>query len=63
MESLKKRHIKLWTLDDEDANPEYFGKVKVRDSKLYTSLKERLEVVNVLDWSFEYWYVEDSCRI
>ncbi len=63
MAAPRERHIKLWTLEDEDADPEYFGKVKVGDGQSYASLRERLEAANVLDWPFEFWDVEDNCRI
>lgn len=59
----RERHIKLWTFEDEDVELEYFGKVKVGDGKFYTSLRERLEVANVLDLWFEFWDVEDTSRI
>ena len=55
--------MKLWTREHKDADAEYFGKVKVGDGLSYASLRERLEAAKVLDWPFEFWDVEDSCRI
>lgn len=49
MSAPRERHIKLWTLEDEVAEPDFFGKLKVGDGKSYASLRERLETANVLD--------------
>jgi len=59
----RERHIKLWTLEDKEADLDFFGKLKVGDGKSFASLRERLETANILDWPFEFWDVEDACWI
>jgi len=49
MVASRERHIKLWTLEDEGVDPEFFGKLKVGDLKSYALLREHLESANVLD--------------
>lgn len=37
--------------------------MKVGDGLSYAPLRERLEAARVSDWPFEFWDVEDHCRI
>lgn len=55
--------LKIWTLTGECAAPEVFDKVKALGEETLASLRVRLESEEVLDWPFNFWYVEDGRRI
>lgn len=55
--------IKLWTLEEEGADPEYFGKVDVGSALTYEALRIILEGNDLLEWPFEFWDVEDKGRV
>ena len=55
--------IKIYALDHEDAEPRWIGPVRADDGASYSSLRERLESVGILPWKFQFWDIEDSCRI
>jgi len=42
-------HIKLWTLEDEEANPKYLGKVKVEDGKSHVLWRR--------GWRTQMWWI------
>ena len=55
--------ITLWTLEDEFADPEYFGKVDVRGATTLEALRLTFESNDILEWAFDFWDVEDKRRI
>ena len=55
--------IKIYALDHEDAEPRWIGPVRADDGASYSSLRERLESMGILPWKFQFWDIEDSCRI
>jgi len=42
---------------------EFFGKLKVGDNKSFVLLHQRLQVVNVLDWEFDFWDTKEGYQI
>ena len=55
--------IKLFSLEREDANPNFIGQVDAVDTKQYVSLRLWLEEFSVVDWPFNFWDVEDKYRM
>jgi hypothetical protein len=55
--------IKIYALDHEDAEPRWIGPVGANDGASYSSLREMLESVGILPWKFQFWDIEDSCRM
>lgn len=55
--------VKLWTLSDEGAPPTLFGPLRVGDVESFAQLRGTLEAEQVLEFSFDFWDVEDCCRI
>lgn len=55
--------MKLWTLSGEGAAPELFGPLHVGDVESFAQLRGTLEAEQVLEFSFDFWDVEDCCRI
>ena len=55
--------ITLWTMEDEIAEPEYFGKVDVGGAATLEALRLALESNDVLEWPFEFWDLKDKRRI
>ena len=55
--------ITLWTLEEEGADPEYFGRVDTGVASTLEALQETLENNEILDWPFEFWCAEDKRRV
>ena len=55
--------ITLWTLEEEGADLEYFGRVDTGVASTLEALRETLENKKKLDWPFEFWCAEDKRRV
>jgi hypothetical protein len=55
--------IKLYSLDCEDVDAEFVGRIDAAAEKTYVALRLRLHEFGVLDWSVSFWDVEGKCRI
>lgn len=55
--------VKLWILEGEFSIPTYYSKVKVVQDETFDSLRARLEGKGALEWDFDFWDMEESCRI
>lgn len=52
--------ITLWTLEIEDVEPDWFGKVASKEASTYVALKLRLEENETLEWMFDFRDNEDN---
>jgi len=50
-------------LEEEGADPEYFGKVDIGQALTLEALRTTLEKNEILEWPFEFWDAEDKRRI
>jgi len=55
--------ITLWTLEEDDANPEYFNKVNIGRALTLEALQITLEINDILDWPFKFWDTEVKRRV
>ena len=55
--------VTLWTLEAEDADPEYFGKVDLGGATTLEALRFTLESHDILEWPFDFWDEEDKRRV
>jgi hypothetical protein len=55
--------VKLFSLDHESSAPEFLGPCNCEDNKSYKELRLWLESIGCLEWPFEFWDVEECCRI
>lgn len=55
--------ITLWTLEGDDAEPEYFGKVDIGGAPTLQAIRVALETNAALEWPFDFWDAEDKRRV
>jgi hypothetical protein len=55
--------VKLYILNAEDANLEYIGLVKGSEEDCFRDLRICLEAAGIVEWSFDFWDIEERSRI
>jgi hypothetical protein len=55
--------IKLYSLEDEEASPDYIGLVKSLEDECFRDLRVHLEGVGIVEWPFDFWDIEEHSRI
>jgi hypothetical protein len=46
--------VKLYSLDAEDANPEYIGPFKGSEEDCFRDLRVCLEATGIVEWPFDF---------
>ena len=55
--------VKFFCLEDENSTAELNGRVSCQPNESYSDFRGRLELAKCVDWSFDFWDVDDRCRI
>jgi hypothetical protein len=55
--------VKFFCLEDENSTAELNGRVSCQPNESYSDFRGRLELAKCVEWSFDFWDVEDRCRI
>jgi hypothetical protein len=55
--------VKLYSLPDDLSDPKYVGPLPANDNDTYAQFREFLEKEGLLDRPFNFWVVEDKCRL
>jgi hypothetical protein len=55
--------VKLFSIQHGSSNPEYIGPCNCQEEESYNDLRLRLKSVGCIEWPFEFWDLEESCRI
>jgi hypothetical protein len=55
--------MKLFSLANSNASPKAIGPCECVDGYTYAKLRPLLEGIHIVDWPFEFFDVENRCRI
>ena len=55
--------VKLFCLEDNNATTELNGRVSCQPNESYVYFWRRLELAQYVEWSFDFWDVEERSRI
>jgi hypothetical protein len=55
--------VKLYSLPDDLSDPKYVGPLPANNNDTYAQFREFLEKEGLLDWPFDFWVVENKCRL
>jgi hypothetical protein len=55
--------VKLFCLEDDNSTAELNGRVSCQPNESYADFWGRLELVQCVEWSFDFWDVEEHSRI
>lgn len=57
------KKVKIYSFDIEDGGKDWVGTVDVNDGDSYAALRVVLDDPPALDWPYDFWDVEEGCRI
>ena len=55
--------VKLYSLDAESSNPVLISPLVCRENGSCRDLRSKLESRGCVEWPFEFWDIEEKCRI